>query len=85
MSILKEGLKLQRIESDPRGEYGDQYLFVVAQSEQDVKPWHVKSIVVSMEHGQMDMVPWALITHRGGHAELINLANMASITPMKEQ
>ncbi len=82
MKKLTEGTGLTSISAKPQGEHGEHLLYTTdwkGKTGEQLKPWHVWRIVVSMEHGQMSMVPWAEITHRDKIKSLVNLAEMEEI------
>jgi len=63
MKILKEGTKLKSLDLPhcPAVVLGPE-------------SWHVASLTVSMENGQMSPVPWARAETRNGRVSLYNLA-----------
>jgi len=76
MSKLTEGTKLQEITWD----LGNSCFRV---GEKD-KAWRVKSITVSMEAGQMGVVPWALVKFHDQKRRLVNLALCEDVTLTEE-
>lgn len=48
-------------------------------------PIQAKEIVVSMQPGQMGMVPWAKATLNNGKVRLLNLALMEEVVPLEDE
>lgn len=70
---LNEGTKLKFV-MGPMSQDGEQVNFSIGD-----KPYHCKEIVVSMQCGQMGMVPWAKATLNNGDVLLANLAQMEMV------
>lgn len=70
MSKLNEGVKLKEV-------YWAEGRFTVGDC--------VESITVSMEVGQMAMIPWALVRFTSGKVQLVNLAHCEGVVLEKDE
>ncbi len=78
MSILEEGVQLERVISLPNGNEGCTIYKLGKHS------FECTEIVVIMENGQMAGVPWAKCTTNTGEVKLINLANAEAVRLLDE-
>ena len=78
MNELREGGELLSV-ALPTDEDGGSVFYKVSNNENETLFYSAKSITVTMESGQMGMVPWAKVIKHDGEVALVNLAQCEEV------
>jgi hypothetical protein len=83
-TTLSWNVKLKSVSFPCDSDGGHIYYKVKDEQEEDTHYFHVKSITVQMENGQMSGVPWAKVERLDGEVALVNLSLCEEVVFLKE-